>query len=588
MIFRDYPKLFLAKFVTKITNIENRITNQRAKKGVGVMNREKNKREINKAAFWPAIIALTAFVVYGAVNSQALGAIMSKVLEVIADYFGAYINILSLIFLILAAVIIISKYGDVVIGGKDAKPDYSMPTWCAMSICSGIGTGLLFWAIGEPIYHYMQTPTAIGEPETRTSAIFAVAQSMWDWSFIQYAMYAVCGAAFAVLCFNKGKSLSLSSVVESVTNKKISWLNTLITSLVIFCLMGATANSMGVGLMQIGAGLEAVFGIAQTPIVWIIIAVFVATMFILSCVSGIGKGLKLVSTICMYFFIFLMVYVYVFGNTQFIGKISSEAIGFIIDHWGTQTMLMNAMAPDDKWFSEWSVMYWNSFIMYAPIIGMFLARMGKGRKVRTFMLVQVLVPSIFCIIWIGIFGGQTIFLQTSGTLDVWGAVQSSGMQATVFKILESLPGSRVIIVMFLITIILSFCTLADPMASVASTLSVNGLSANVEPPKKQKILVGIILAAVACTLVISGGTTAIKGMINLNGLIQSVVMILCAISFFESCKKCPKTENEEDEQENQTAELPETAEKSYRGRTSSGFGNRLEVFLAAKSDRHYK
>ena len=426
------------------------------------MNEENSIGKINKLAFWPAVIALVVFVIAGIVNTQAVGNAMTKILSVIANYFGAYINILSLVFLILAAVIIIGKYGDVIIGGKDAKPDYSMPTWCAMSICSGIGTGLLFWAIGEPIFHYMQTPTAIGQAQTRTAGIFAVAQAMWDWSFIQYAMYAVCGAAFAVLCFNKGKSLSISSIVECVTNKKIPWLNTLVTCLVIFCLMGATANSMGVGLMQIGAGLETVFGIAQ---------------------------------------------------------------------------LMNAMAPKDTWFSEWSVMYWNSFIMYAPIIGMFLARMGKGRTIRTFMLVQVLVPSVFCIIWIGIFGGQTIFLQTSGTLDVWNAVQTSGMQATVFQILGSLPGSKIITVLFLCTITLSFCTLADPMASVASTLSVDGLSADDEPPKKQKVLVGIILAAVACTLVISGGTTAIKGMINLNGLLQSVVMILCAVAFFKSGKK---------------------------------------------------
>ena len=194
------------------------------------MNEENSIGKINKLAFWPAVIALVVFVIAGIVNTQAVGNAMTKILSVIANYFGAYINILSLVFLILAAVIIIGKYGDVIIGGKDAKPDYSMPTWCAMSICSGIGTGLLFWAIGEPIFHYMQTPTAIGQAQTRTAGIFAVAQAMWDWSFIQYAMYAVCGAAFAVLCFNKGKSLSISSIVECVTNKKIPWLNTLVTS----------------------------------------------------------------------------------------------------------------------------------------------------------------------------------------------------------------------------------------------------------------------------------------------------------------------------------------------------------------------
>ena len=498
----------------------------------------KNEREdigkINKLAFWPAVIALVAFIGVGIVKTEALGKFMTKALYFIADYFGAYINILSLIFLILAVVIVISRYGDIVIGGKDAKPDYSMASWCAMSICSGIGTGLLFWAIGEPIYHYMQTPTAIAEAQTRKAGIFAVAQAMWDWSFIQYAMYAVCGAAFAVICYNKGKNLSISSIVECATKKKIPWLNTLVTGLVIFCLMCATSNSMSVGMMQIGAGLEAAFGIPQVPIVWIIVAIAVTAIFILSCVSGINRGLKLVSSICMYFFIFLLIYVFVFGDTTFINKITSEAIGFIIDNWGTQTTLMNAMAPNDKWFAEWSVQYWTSFIIYAPIIGMFLARMGKGRTVRTFMLVQVLVPSVFCIIWIGIFGGQTLFLQTSGALDVWKAVNTSGMQATVFKIIGTLPCSKLITILFLCTIVLSFCTLADPMASVASTLSINGLSAGDEPPKKQKVLVGMILAGTSCTLVISGGVNAVKGMNIFAGLLQSIAMILCAIAFFRT------------------------------------------------------
>ena len=287
------------------------------KKRSGGMNKNKdNIGKINKVAVSACLLLrLLLFIGIGIVKTEVVGSFMTRALYIIADYFGAYINILSLIFLILAGIIIISRYGDIVIGGKDAKPDYSMLSWCAMSICSGIGTGLLFWAIGEPIYHYMQTPSAIAEAQTRKAGIFAVAQAMWDWSFIQYAMYAVCGAAFAVICYNTGKSLSISSIVESATKKKIPWLNTVITALVIFCLMCATSNSMSVGLMQIGAGLEAVFGIPQKPIVWIIIAVIVTAIFILSCVSGIGRGLKLVSSVCMYFFIFLLVYVLVFGDT---------------------------------------------------------------------------------------------------------------------------------------------------------------------------------------------------------------------------------------------------------------------------------
>jgi len=290
--------------------------------------------------------------------------------------------------------------------------------------------------------------------------------------------------------------------------------------------------------MEIGAGLEAAFGIPQSAVVWLFAAIFVTAIFVLSCVSGIGKGLKYVSTACMYFFFFLMAYVFIFGNTQFITKITSESIGFMIDHWGTQTTMMNAMAPHDKWFADWIVQYWASFIVYAPVIGMFLARMGRGRTVRKFMLGQIFVPSLFCIFWIGIFGGQTIYLQTSGVLDVWNAVNTSGMQSTVFQIIGTLPLSKVITVLFLITVTLSFCTLADPMASVAATLSVRSLSADAEPPKAQKVLVGCILGGVAYTLVDTGGINSVKGMFTLVGLLQSVVLIMCAIVLYKYGRKC--------------------------------------------------
>ena len=171
---------------------------------------------------------------------------------------------------------------------------------------------------GEPIFHYMTTPAAIAEAGSSTAGIFAVSQAMWDWSFVQYCMYAICGAAFAIVCYNRKKSLSFNSIVECTVGKRIPWLNTLITAVVIFCLMGATSNSMGVGLMQIGAGLEAAFGIRQSAVVWLFAAVFVTAIFILSCVSGIGKGLKMISSACMYFFIFLLLYVFFFGNTEFI------------------------------------------------------------------------------------------------------------------------------------------------------------------------------------------------------------------------------------------------------------------------------
>lgn len=502
------------------------------------MNNNLEDRRMNKAAFWPAIIILGLFIVAGIIWQEPVGNFMTKLLYGLADYLGWYINLLSLVFVLLGVVFIIIRYGDVKIGGEDAKPSFNMPTWCAMSICSGIGTGLLFWAMGEPMYHYMTTPTAIAQAGSREAAIFAVAQSMWDWSFVQYSMYAICGAAFAVLCVNRKKALSFNSIVECTVGRRIPWLNTAITAMVIFCIMGATSNSMGVGLMQIGAGLEAAFGIPQSSLIWLLAAVFVGVVFISSCVSGISKGLKYVSTCCMYFFFFLMAWVLLFGNTQFIGKIGSEAVGYIVDHLGTMTTITNVLTENDTWFADWIVQYWASFIVYAPVIGMFLARMGRGRTVRTFMLVQILVPSIFCMVWIAVFGGQVIYLQTSGAFDVWNALSTAGMQATVFQIIGSLPLSKLITVMFLLCIVMSFSTLADPMASCVATLSCRKLDAEAEAPKFQKILSGCILCGTAYTLVATGGINSVKGMFTLVGLLQSIVLIMCAIILFKYGKKC--------------------------------------------------
>lgn len=149
------------------------------------MNQPINEdKRLNKAAFWPAIIILALFIISGIFWTEQVGSIMTKLLYGMADYLGWYINLLSLVFIILAVVFIIGRHGDVVIGGPDAKPEFSMFSWCAMSICSGIGTGLLFWAMGEPIFHYMMTPAAIAEAGSRRAGIFAVAQAMWDWSFV--------------------------------------------------------------------------------------------------------------------------------------------------------------------------------------------------------------------------------------------------------------------------------------------------------------------------------------------------------------------------------------------------------------------
>lgn len=499
------------------------------------MSQSVEDTKMNPVVFWPPIIVLGAFVIMGALYTEEVGAIMTSLLYTMADYFGWYIQSLSLVLLILSVVFVVRKYGDIKIGGEDAKPLFDMPHWCAMTICGGIGTGLLFWAMGEPIYHFATPPTGANvEPFSREAGIFAVSQAMWDWSFVQYATYTVPAISYAILANNKKMPLSYDSIVRFLFKRQIPWLATLMRILTVFCICGSVSNSMGAGLLQIGGGLNVIFGLAQEPFLWLIIATVIGCIFVISCLSGISKGMKRLSMLTMILFFSLMIYTLITGNSTFIAKISTEAVGNIIDTWGSKVMVSNAMVPGDTWSADWIIQYFGSFIVYMPVFGMFFCRMARGRTVRQFVLVNILVPSIFCIIWIGIFGGQAIYLQTSGTLDIWQAVNTSGMQSTVYQILLSLPFGTIVSVIFLVTICFSFCTLADPMSSVLATICVNKLHIESEPPKHLKIIIGIVITAMAYTSVATGGINSIKGLFVLVGLLMSGPGILCLITAFKA------------------------------------------------------
>lgn len=503
----------------------------------------KEDRRVNVMAFWPAFIGLVAFLLAGIFFQEELGAFLTASLYWMADYFGWYLNLLSLACLFITIWVATSKYGHIKIGGKDAKPEFTYFNWFAMTICGGIGTGLLFWAMGEPIYHFVTPPVAAGvEAYSREAAIFSVSQTMWQWSFVQYSIYTICAVAFTVAVYNRGQKLRYSSVIDPVFGNKHPWIETLIHGSLIFCMVGGVANSMGVGLMQIGGGLEVVFGIAQSNMVYFVVAACIGAFFIISCLSGIGKGLKYVSTFTITVFMGLLVYTLIFGDAQFIGKLGTEAVGEILNNWGSKTLINNTMTSD-TWPADWIIQYWASFIVYAPVFGMFFCRMAKGRTIKEFVLMNVVVPSVFSMFWIAVFGGMTISLQSSGQLDIWEAIQTSGMQTVVFQIIGSMPLGGLVQVIFIIAIIGSFCTMADPLSAVLATMSVHGMTIEDEAPRKIKIVIGTTIAAMAYILVATGGITAVKSVYVLVGLPISLVLILCIVSAIKQLKSINEYED---------------------------------------------
>lgn len=469
--------------------------------------------------------------ILGVFFTDAFGNIMSEMTYLIGDKFGWWIDLCAVTAVILGIGYIVFRYGDIRIGGEDAKPEYTTWQWFSISICGGIGCGLLFWAMGEPIYHYMDPPTAAGiEAQSREAAVFAVGQTMFDWSFVQYFIYAIPAVVFALLTYNCKKPLSFRSLVEEVTGKDRIWLTIILHVACGYAVASGVSNSMAAGMMQISGGINAVFGIEQSDMLYLFIAVFIGTFFIVSCLTGINKGLNYVSKACMICFFVLMIYVVAAGDGQFIGKLGMESFGNMLDNFFSKITYNNALAESDQWANEWTITFWNSFFIYAPIMGMFLARMGKGRTVREFLLVEILVPSLFCCLFIAIFASTTIQMQASGTIDIWANVQELGMQTALYQVLGAMPGGKAVQLLFLITICLSFVTLADPNTSAMATLCVHGQQIDEEPPKKIKIIIGIAVSVVAYLLVISGGVNAVKGLLNVGGLLMTIPTVWLFVS----------------------------------------------------------
>lgn len=518
-------------------------------------NMTKSKGKVNTLAFWPAFIGLVILLLVGIFFKEQLAATLNTLLYGMADYVGWIINLFSLACFLIIMYVMVGKYGNIRIGGEDAVPEFTRFHWIAMTICGSIGTGLLFWAMGEPLYNFFGPPAYAGcDPGTREAAIFSVSQVMWQWSFVEFSLYGACSIAFTVAGYNRHKKLQFSAVLDPIFGHH-QWVETLIHGVMIFAMVGGCANSMGVGLMQIGAGLESAFGISQSNLIYLLVAVFIGVMFVIMSVSGIHKGLKYVSTFTFFIFCGLLLYVFFLGDTAFIGKITTESIGKLLDNWGSKTLINNTLSSD-SWYADWIVQYWASFILYCPVFGMFFCRMAKGRTLREFLIVNVVIPAMFCITWIGIFGGQTISLQTSGTMDVWGMVQTSGMQATVFQIIKALPLGEILQVIFIIAIIGSFTTMADPIASVLATMSVHDLTVDDEAPKKFKIVMGLLITATAYTTVATDGVNAVKAMYVILGAPIMIIVGICIASFFRQAKEIqqypnnmlPETADEEEEQ----------------------------------------
>jgi glycine betaine transporter len=491
-----------------------------------VEQREESTR-IDPTVFWVAAIISAVFVLWGILFTDNLAAVFDAVLwSFLVPNFGWVFILSSFGFLAFSMYLAFSRYGKVRLGGQDEQPEFSTVSWVAMMFSAGMGIGLMFFGVAEPLSHMSSPPAGTAEPGTRGAAQVAMEYSYFHWAFHPWAIYAVMGLALAYFVFRKGMPNLISTAFYPLLGDRVYGpIGKTIDILAIFATLFGSATSLGLGALQINQGLNAMFGFGGREAVGLAIVVIaiLTAAFILSAISGVHKGIQWIANTNMVLAVFLLVFVFFLGPTVFILNTLTESLGGYLANLIPMSFRTAAFS-DGAFVSAWTVFYWAWWISWAPFVGTFIARISRGRTIREFVFGVILAPSVVSFIWFAILGGTAINLQLSGVADI-AETAANNQPAALFLTLEQFPLFWLMSGITIILVALFFVSGADAASMVMGMLSSKG---NLHPRAWNIVLWGVFTGAAAAICLLSG---AIQGSVDAALSALQAVAIASAAPF---------------------------------------------------------
>lgn len=435
------------------------------------------------------------------------------------------------LFLVVTIYLIFSPLGEIKLGADDEKPEYSTLTWFAMLFSAGMGIGLLFWGVSEPIFHY-DWP-AYGEGGTEAAVNAALQYSFFHWGLHPWAIYAVVACSLAYFTYRKGLPMLLSSTIEPLIGKDNLngvWGNTVNIIAVVATLFGIS-TSLGLGVMQIGGGFETLFGITNNETLWIIIIIVVTTLAIISTTTGIDRGIKWLSQINIIVAGLLLLFVFILGPTLYILNSFTHSIGSYLQNIVSMSFGIDAAGEGTEgWYSAWTVFYWAWWISWAPFVGSFIARISRGRTIRSFAVGVMLVPTAVSMAWFSVFGGAALFKEHFTNSSILEAVYEHEALG-FFALLSEFPFSSLLIVVAMFSLTVFFITSSDSGTYVIGMLTSKG---NPLPPIQLRITWGVLEGAFAAVLLLAGGLAALQTAAVVGGFPFMLIMFLMIYCLFKA------------------------------------------------------
>ncbi|MEG0772469.1 BCCT family transporter [Clostridium sp.] len=493
----------------------------------------KAKQETNHV-FIISLIITFAIVFWGIIDKSGFEKIAKGALAFLTEKFGWAYLLSMFIFVLFALILAFSKYGKIKLGADDSKPEHSTTGWFAMLFGAGMGIGLVFWGIAEPISHFVAPMEGI-EPGTVEAANFAFKASFTHWGFHPWASYSIIGLALAYFQFRKNKPGLISSIfIPLLGEEKVKGpIGKAIDILAVFATVAGVATSLGLGTLQINSGLNYLFGIPENAIVQLIIIFVITVIFIWTAVSGIEKGISAISNLNLILAFGILLVCLFIGPTIKIINTLLNGTGAYLGEFIQDSLQIQAF-KSNKWLMDWRIFYWAWWIAWAPFVGIFIARISKGRTIREFIIGVIVAPSIASLIWFSIFGTLGVDLGITGkvTMDALKALAASP-ETAFFQVIANYPLGGIISVITIVLLGTFFITSANSATFVLGMLTSHG---DLNPSNKKKILWGVLQALLATVLLLAGGLASLQTASVVAAFPFIVVMLLSCVSLWKALK----------------------------------------------------
>lgn len=494
----------------------------------------KKSSTINKAVFFTSSILIFFLVAFAAMFPE-LAETKFKLLQQQIFTNASWFYILAVALILLSVTFLgLSKYGDIKLGPDHAQPDFSYHSWFAMLFSAGMGIGLMFFGVAEPVMHYLSPP--VGTPETIEAAKQAMQLTFFHWGLHAWAIYAIVALILAFFSYRHGLPLTLRSALYPIIGDKIY--GPIGHAVDIFAVIGTVfgvATSLGYGVLQVNAGLNHLFGVPINETTQVILIVVITGLATLSVVSGLDKGIRILSEINLGLAVLLLLLVLLLGPTVLLLKSFVENTGGYLSQIVSKTFNLYAYQPKSSdWLGGWTLLYWGWWLSWSPFVGMFIARVSRGRTIREFVTGVLFVPAGFTLMWMTVFGNSAIHLIVDkGATDLARTVQQD-VALALFNFLEHFPFSTVLSFIAMVMVVVFFVTSADSGAMVVDTLASGGASST---PVWQRIYWAALMGIVAISLLVAGGLSALQTVTIASALPFSIILLISIYGLLKALRR---------------------------------------------------